>query len=199
MIEYVKGALTELAPTEAVVEACGVGYGLQISLNTYTAVQGKGEVRLWVHEAIREDAYQLYGFASKRERELFRLLIGVSGVGAGTARMVLSSLSASELCDAISRGDERLIKSVKGIGLKTAQRIIVDLRDQIVRLGIQSELPAGGQMSQPVDNAVKDEALGALTTLGFPPAPVQKVVIQILTEKPDAAVEEVIKMALKRL
>lgn len=199
MIEYLKGTLAFLAPTEAVVDVGGVGYGMQITLNTYTAVQGKKDVQLWVHEAIREDAYQLFGFASKRERELFRLLIGVSGVGAGTARMVLSSLSAAELCNAISQGDERLIKGVKGIGLKTAQRIIVDLRDQIVRLGIQSELPAGSQMGAPVNNEVKDEAIGALTMLGFAPAPTQKVVVELLREKPGAAVEEIIKMALKKL
>lgn len=199
MIEYIKGELAELTPAMATVEAAGVGYGLNISLNTYSAIQGKKEVRLYVYEAIREDAYALFGFADKRERELFQLLISVSGVGANTARMVLSSLSPKELCDSISTGNERLIKGVKGIGLKTAQRIIVDLRDKIVALGITSELPAGGSLSAPVDNVVKSEAVSALTNLGFSPAPTQKVVVEILRERPDAPVEEVVKLALGRI
>lgn len=199
MIEYIKGELTELTPALATVEAAGVGYGLNISLNTYTSIQGKKEVKLYVYEAIREDAYVLYGFAAKKERELFELLISVSGVGPNTARMVLSSMSPAELCASISTGNERLIKSVKGIGLKTAQRIIVDLRDKIVALGIADEIPAGGSVSVPIDNSVKDEAVGALTMLGFSPAPSQKVVVQILQENPDAPVEEVVKLALKQI
>lgn len=199
MIEYIKGELAELTPALATVEAAGVGYGLNISLNTYTAVQGKKEVRLYVYEAIREDAHVLYGFASKKERELFELLISVSGVGPNTARMVLSSMSQAELCASISTGNERLIKSVKGIGLKTAQRIIVDLRDKIVALGLADEIPAGGSVSAPINNDVKDEAVGALTMLGFSPAPSQKVVVQILQEHPDAPVEEVVKLALKQI
>ncbi len=199
MIEYIKGELAELTPALATVEAAGVGYGLNISLNTYTAVQGKKEVKLYVYEAIREDAHVLYGFASKKERELFELLISVSGVGPNTARMVLSSMSPAELCASISTGNERLIKSVKGIGLKTAQRIIVDLRDKIVALGLADEIPAGGSVSAPINNDVKDEAVGALTMLGFSPAPSQKVVVQILQEHPDAPVEEVVKLALKQI
>jgi len=199
MIEYIKGELTELTPAMAVVEAAGVGYGLNISLNTYDAIQGNKEVRLYVYEAIREDAYILYGFASKQERELFVLLLSVSGVGANTARMMLSSMSQAELCNAISTGDERLIKGIKGIGLKTAQRIIVDLRDKIVSLGIQSEIPAGGSMSAPVDNAVKDEAVAALTMLGFSPAPSAKVVVAILKDNPSLPVEQVVKLALKQI
>lgn len=199
MIEYIKGELAELTPALATVEACGVGYGLNISLNTYTAIQGRKEVKLYVYEAIREDAYALYGFATKKERELFELLISVSGVGTNTARMVLSSMTPAELCDSISTGKERLIKSVKGIGLKTAQRIIVDLRDKIVALGITGEIPVGGSVSAPVDNRVKDEAVSALTMLGFAPAPSQKVVVQILQERPDAPVEEVVKLALKQI
>ena len=132
MIEYIRGELTELTPAMAVVEAAGVGYALNISLNTYTGIQGKKEVKLYVHEALqtggRDDSYTLFGFASKQERDLYRLLITVSGVGGNTARMILSSLSPSELCNAIANGDERLLKGVKGIGLKTAQRIIVDLK-----------------------------------------------------------------------
>jgi Holliday junction DNA helicase RuvA len=152
-----------------------------------------------VYEAIREDAYMLYGFVSKKEREMFQLLITVSGVGTNTARMMLSSMSPAELCNCISTNNERMIKSVKGIGLKTAQRIIVDLRDKIVALGIAEEIPAGGAMQAPVNNAVKDEAVSALTMLGFAPAPSQKVVVQILQEQPDAPVEVVVKLALKQI
>ncbi|MBQ7869182.1 MAG: Holliday junction branch migration protein RuvA [Prevotella sp.] len=199
MIEYIRGSLTELTPALATVEAGGVGYGLNISLNTYSAIQGKTEVLLYVYEAIREDAHVLYGFVNRKERELFQLLISVSGVGTNTARMVLSSLSPAELCNCISTGNERVIKSIKGIGLKTAQRIIVDLRDKIVALGIAEEIPAGGTVAAPVNNAVKDEAVSALTMLGFAPAPSQKVVVQILTEQPDAPVEVVVKLALKQI
>lgn len=199
MIEYIKGELTELTPALATVEAGGVGYGLNISLNTYSAIQGKKEAKLYVYEAIREDAHILYGFVNKKERELFVQLISVSGVGTNTARMVLSSMSPAELCNCISTGNERMMKSIKGIGLKTAQRIIVDLRDKIVALGIAEEIPAGGAMEAPVNNEVKDEAVSALTMLGFAPAPSQKVVVQILQEQPDAPVEVVVKLALKRI
>jgi Holliday junction DNA helicase RuvA len=199
MIEYIRGELTELTPALATVEAAGVGYALNISLNTYSAVQGRKEVKLYVYEAIREDAYVLYGFYNKKERELFQLLISVSGVGAGTARMVLSSMSVSELCSAISMGNERAMKGIKGIGLKTAQRIIVDLRDKIVALGIADEIPAGGTLATPINNAVKDEAVAALTMLGFSPAPTQKVVVQILQAQPDLPVEQVVKLALKQI
>ena len=197
MIEYIKGELTELTPALATVEAAGVGYGLNISLTTYSALQGKRDVKLYVFESIREDAYVLYGFVSKKEREMFELLITVSGVGPNTARMMLSSMSVSEL--AISRGDERLIKGIKGIGKMTAQRIIVDLRDKIVALGIADEIPAGGSVAAPVNNAVRDEAVAALTMLGFAPAPTQKVVVAILTEQPDLPVEQVVKLALKQI
>ena len=203
MIEYIKGELTELTPALATVEAAGVGYGLNISLTTYSAIQGKKDVKLYVYEAIREDSHLLYGFVSKKEREMFELLITVSGtvsgVGANTARMMLSSMSVSELCSAISRGDERLIKGIKGIGKMTAQRIIVDLRDKIVALGIADEIPAGGTVSAPVNNAVRDEAVAALTMLGFAPAPTQKVVVAILQEQPDLPVEQVVKLALKQI
>ena len=188
MIEYIKGELTELTPAYATVEAAGVGYGLNISLNTFSAIQGKKEVKLYVYEAIREDAYVLYGFKDKKEREMFQLLITVSGVGANTARMMLSGMSVAELCNAISTGNAKLIQSVKGVGKMTAQRIIVDLRDKIVDLGIASEIPAGGTMTAPVNNAVRDEAVAALTMLGFSPAPTHKVVTQILQEQPQLPV-----------
>lgn len=204
MIEYIKGELTELTPALAVIEAAGVGYALNISLNTYTAIQGKKETKLYVHEALttggRDDAFTLYGFFSKQERSLYRLLITVSGVGANTARMILSAMSAKELCGVISTGNDKMLKSVKGIGLKTAQRIIVDLKDKIISLGIADELPAsGGLPSMSVDNATRDEAVSALTMLGFSPAPSQKVVVAILQEQPDMAVEMVVKEALKRI
>ena len=199
MIEYIKGELADLSPAMAVVEAGGVGYALNISLNTYSAIQGKKDVKLYAFESIREDAHVLYGFVNKKERELFQLLITVSGIGPNTARMVLSSMSPSELCNSIPTGNEKLIKGIKGIGLKTAQRIIVDLRDKIVTLGIAEEIPAGGSIQAPVNNQVKDEAVSALTMLGFSPAPSQKVVVSILQERPDAPVEEVIKLALKQI
>lgn len=200
MIEYVKGEVTELTPAYAVIEAHGVGYGLNISLNTYSAVQGKKETRLWTYEAIREDAYVLYGFATRQERDMFVLLITVSGVGAGTARMILSSMSVQELCNAISTGDERLLKGVKGIGLRTAQRIIVDLKDKIVQSGIAQELPSNAGKGTPlVSSPVKDEAVSALTMLGFSPAPTAKVVTAILQKDPSLPVEQVVKLALKQI
>lgn len=193
MIEYVKGELAELTPAYAVVEAAGVGYGLNITLNTYTAIQGRKDVRLYAFEAIREDAYTLYGFASKQEREMFLLLITVSGVGANTARMILSEMTPAELCGVISSGNEKILKTVKGIGLRTAQRIIVDLRDKIAALGI------AGEPQVQVDKEVKDEAVGALTMLGFAPAPSAKVVVAILKEQPGLPVEQVVKLALKQI
>ena len=199
MIEYIKGELTDLTPAFATIEVAGIGYGLNISLNTFSAIQGKKEVKLYVYEAIREDAHQLFGFVNKKEREMFLLLITVNGVGANTARMMLSGMSVAELCKAISTGNARLIQNVKGIGKMTAQRIIVDLRDKIVALGIADEIPAGGTIAVPVNNAVKDEAVSALTMLGFAPAPSQKVVLQILQQQPDAPVEQVVKLALKQI
>ena len=199
MIEYIRGEVTELTPALATIEAGGVGYGLNISLNTYSALQGKKEARLYVYEAIREDAYVLYGFHNKKEREMFELLITVSGVGTNTARMMLSGMSVAELCNAISTGNAKLIQGIKGIGKMTAQRIIVDLRDKIVALGIADEIPAGGTLQAPVNNAVRDEAVAALTMLGFSPAPTQKVVINILQQQPDLPVEQLVKLALKQI
>ena len=192
MIDYIKGELTDLSPAFATIEVAGIGYGLNISLNTFSAIQGKKEVKLYVYESIREDAHVLFGFLNKKEREMFLLLITVNGVGANTARMMLSGMSVAELCSAISTGNARLIQNVKGIGKMTAQRIIVDLRDKIVALGIADEIPAGGSIVVPVNNAVKDEAVSALTMLGFAPAPSQKVVLQILQQQPDAPVETVV-------
>ena len=204
MIDYIKGELAEITPAMAVVEAAGVGYALNISLNTYTAIQGNKEVKLYVHESLitggRDDSYTFFGFASKQERELYRLLISVSGVGANTARMILSSAAPAELSNAIASGNERLLKGVKGIGLKTAQRIIVDLKDKVLALGIAQEVTVGdGSSTVVVNNEVTDEAVSALTMLGFSPAPSAKVVKAILTESPDMPVEMVVKEALKRI
>ena len=203
MMDYIKGELAELTPAQAIVEAYGVGYALNISLNTYEAIQGKQSVKLFVHEALvtggRDDSYTFFGFASKQERDLYRLLITVSGVGANTARMILSSASPSELCNAISTGNERVLKSVKGIGLKTAQRIIVDLKDKILSLGIAQEVSAGTAADSTIPVDVRDEAVAALTMLGFSPAPTAKVVTAILTDDATLPVEQVVKLALKQI
>lgn len=203
MIDYIKGELAELTPVQAIVEAYGVGYALNISLNTYEAIQGKQNVKLFVHEALvtggRDDSYTFFGFASKQERDLYRLLITVSGVGANTARMILSSASPSELCNAISTSNERVLKSVKGIGLKTAQRIIVDLKDKILSLGIAQEVSAGTAADSTIPVDVRDEAVAALTMLGFSPAPTAKVVTAILTDDATLPVEQVVKLALKQI
>ena len=203
MIDYIKGELAELTPAQAVVEAYGVGYALNISLNTYEAIQGKENVKLFVHEALvtggRDDSYTFYGFASKQERDLYRLLITVSGVGANTARMILSSASPSELCNAISTSNERVLKSVKGIGLKTAQRVIVDLKDKILSLGIAQEVAAGTATDSTIPVDVRDEAVAALTMLGFSPAPTANVVTAILTDDATLPVEQVVKLALKQI
>lgn len=200
MIEYIKGELTEVTPAYAVVEAHGVGYGLNISLNTYSGIQNKKEVKLYAFESIREDAHVLFGFASKQEREMFMLLITVSGVGANTARMILSAMSAAELCNVISTGNEKMLKTVKGIGLRTAQRIIVDLKDKIATSAIAEEMPTGiVAQAAAVSNEVRDEAIGALTMLGFAPAPSAKVVSAILSDNPQLPVEQVVKLALKQI
>lgn len=202
MIEYIKGALTEVTPAQAVVETGGIGYLLNISLNTYTAIQEKKDVKLYVHEVLmtggRDDSMTLYGFATKQEREIYRMLITVSGVGSNTARMILSATSATELVNIISTGNEKALKSVKGIGLKTAQRIIVDLRDKMASNGMIQDITMQGTVAQAaVNNEVRDEAVGALTMLGFSPAPSAKVVTEILQQNPAMPVERVIKQALK--
>lgn len=197
MIEYLKGELAEVTPAMAVIDCNGVGYGINISLNTYSAIQGKKAVKLYIYEGIREDAYVLYGFSTKQERELFLLLISVSGIGGNTARMILSALSPAELCNVISSGNDKLLKGVKGIGLKTAQRIIVDLKDKIANVGVES---TGKELfPQAIHSEVHEEAVAALTMLGFPAGPSQKVVSAILKEEADLPVEKVIKLALKRL
>lgn len=198
MIEYIKGEIAEITPALAVIDCNGIGYAINISLNTYSAIQGKPNIKLYIHEAIREDAHVLYGFSTKQERELFLLLISVSGIGGNTARMILSALSPAELCNVISSGNDKLLKSVKGIGLKTAQRIIVDLKDKIASTGMETVSGSISALS-PAHSEIHDEAVAALTMLGFAQAPSQKVVAAILKEDSKLSVENVIKLALKRL
>ena len=200
MIEYIRGIIDELTPAQATIEAHGVGYMLNISLNTDTALQGKSEARLFVYESIREDAWTLFGFATKQERELFLMLISVSGVGGNTARTMLSSFTTPELASLIMDGNERMLKTVKGLGAKTAQRIIVELRDKVVSLGLETTSTPSDNTAQPAYNSeVYNEACEALKMLGFPPAPVAKTVKAILKDEPTAPVERVIKLALKML
>lgn len=194
MIEYIKGNIAEITPATAVLDCNGVGYAINISLNTYSAIQGLKICKLYIYEAIREDAHILYGFVDKQERELFLQLISVSGIGGNTARMILSALSPSELCNVISSGNANLLKTVKGIGLKTAQRVIVDLKDKIKITGNVSQ-----DAFTAANSEIQEEAVAALTMLGFNAAASQKVVTIILKEQPDAPVEQVIKTALKRL
>ena len=196
MIEYVSGTLTELNPTMAVVETAGVGFAVNISLGTYSALNGRQNVKLYVYEAIREDAYTLYGFATKEERQMFMLLVSVSGVGAGTARMILSSVSTAELRDAVLTGNERILKGVKGIGLKTAQRIIVDLKDKVGVVNVSGQEVKSQAVAASVD---ADEAVQALQMLGFAAPQVRKAVQKITEENPAASVEQIIKQALKMM
>ncbi len=198
MIEFIQGKIEDLTPTQAVLlTAGGVGYGMNISVNTFTAIQSRQEARLYVYEAIREDAHILYGFADKVERELFILLISVPGIGGASARMILSSFTPDELQAIISSGNDALLKKVKGIGAKTAQRIIVDLKDKTVLA--KSDASVSGLMPDIMTGQVADEATSAMTALGFPAAASQKVVAAILGEQPGISVQEVIRLALKRI
>ena len=193
MLEYVKGEVAEITPAYVVVDCNGVGYMLNISLNTYTSLQNQRNAKVFVYEAIREDAYVLYGFADKSEREMFVLLISVSGVGPNMARMILSSLSPDDLQAVISSGNVSQLKLVKGIGAKTAQRIIVDLKDKI-KSGSNTLLVQLDGSSE-----TYEEAVAALVMLGFPRPAVQKVVTKLLNDNPLVKVEDAIKMALKIL
>ncbi len=197
MIEYLRGEIAELTPATAIIDCCGVGYETSITLNTYSALQGKKETKLYVYEVIREDAHQLFGFSNRQERELFLLLISVSGIGGNTARTILSAFTISELCEAIATGNETAIKSVKGIGLKTAQRIIIDLKDKIK--GIGGDFAGSTVATATINNDVIDGAVSALVMLGFPTAATNKVVQAIVKSEPQATIEQVIKLALKQL
>ena len=196
MYEYISGSLTELSPTYAVVEAAGVGYYINISLQTFSAIEGAESVRLYVHFIVREDAQILYGFATRQERELFRLLISVSGVGGNTARMILSTYSTSELRNIISTANAVLLKNVKGLGLKTAQKIIVELSGKMVDLGLEAKaVKAAGE----VDNEVFNETVAALVMLGFQKGASEKVVKTLLKEDPNIQVEDAVRLALRRM
>ena len=195
MIDYIKGKIIELTPTYTVVECCGIGYMIQISLQTFSAMENKSDITIYIHHYLREDDEQFYGFASKDERELFRLLIGVSGIGVATAQMMLSSMSSDEIRNAIISEDINRIKSIKGIGLKSAQRLILELKDKVVK-GAGAETPA---IFSQVDNSIVQEATTALVLLGFTKANVNKAVSAVLKENPDASLESIIKLALKKL
>ncbi len=195
MYDYIKGTLAEITPTEAVIENNGIGYKLQISLQTYTDIQALSDVKLYIYHHLREDAELWYGFYKKEERAIFMMLIEVSGIGPNTARMMLSSMTDEEIKTAIIAGDVNRIKSIKGIGLKTAQRVIIDLKDKITKGGatpMESLLPAQ-------NSANKEEALSALVMLGFTKAAVEKVLQALIKENPNYTLEELIKIALKKL
>jgi Holliday junction DNA helicase RuvA len=196
MYEYISGTLAELSPAYAVVEAAGVGYYLNISLQTFSAIEGAEQVKLYTHFIVREDAQILYGFASRQERELFRMLISVSGVGGNTARMILSTYSTSELKNIISSGNAVLLKNVKGLGLKTAQKIIVEISGKMVELGAEVKVQAADPIT---NNEVYNETIAALVMLGFQKSASDKVVKALLKENPSVQVEEAVRLALRRL
>lgn len=211
MIEYIKGNLADLTPTYAVIEAAGVGYAINIALPSYSALVGKEntETKLFVTEIIREDTHDLFGFFTRGERELFLMLMTVSGIGANTARMIMSAYTAAEIRQIIATGNARALSQVKGLGPKTAQRIIVDLKDKVLKVDLGTDAQIGSESFSAADaavqsgselyNEVKQEAVSALTMLGFAAAASGKVVDKILKEEPNASVEKVIKMALKML
>lgn len=195
MIDYIKGQIIELTPTELILECGGIGYSILISLQTYEAMQMQTQTVAYIHHYIREDEELYFGFATKDERELFRLLIGVSGIGVASARMMLSSLTSEEIRNAILAEDINKIKSVKGIGLKSAQRLVLELKDKIVK-GAGTD---AGTMFRQETSALAEEATTALVMLGFSKANINKVLPAILKENPGARVEDLIKAALKRL
>lgn len=193
MFEYIKGAVTTLKPSHIILETNSIGYFITISLNTYTQLHGQENARLYIHQVIREDAHLLYGFFTETERELFRMLISVNGIGSNTAIMMFSSLSPDEIRNAILNENINLLKSIKGIGIKTAQRVIIDLKDKV------GKSPASEQIVTSADNTIRNEALSALIMLGFAKKPVEKELDKILAVNPKQTVESVIKQALKSL
>jgi Holliday junction DNA helicase RuvA len=195
MIDYIKGEIIELTPTDMVVECYGIGYSILISVQTYSALEGKSNAIVYIHHYLREDEELYYGFATKDERSMFRLLIGVSGIGAATARMMLSSLTVEEIQNAILSEDVNRIKSVKGIGLKSAQRMILELKDKVVK-GEQTDMSA---LFAQTTNKASEEATTALIMLGFTKANVTKAVNAVLKEDPTASVETIIRKSLQRL
>lgn len=204
MIDYIRGSLTELNPALAVIEAAGVGYAINIALPTYSILQPleNKETKLFITEIIREDTHDLFGFPTKGERALFELLMTVSGIGANTARMILSAFSAGEVRQIIATGNARQLSQVKGLGPKTAQRVIVDLKDKVLKIDLGQENLSDTQAADYTtveSSPIREEAVSALTMLGFAPAPTNKVVDKILQDTPAATVEQVIRLALKML
>ena len=193
MFEYIKGKITGANPSFVVVETSNIGYFIKISLNTYSQITEKSEIKLYLHQILREDTNDLYGFSENSEREIFRLLISVSGIGANTARVMLSSLKPEEIKTAISTNDVATIKSIKGIGVKTAQRVIIDLKDKIDKIGIADSDVI------PIDNTNKQEALSALVMLGFTKKSAEKVLNNIIKKEGNLTVEELVKKSLKGL
>jgi len=191
MYDYITGKIVTLTPTYLVLDNQGIGYFIHITLNTYGQMQPDTVVRLYIHQHIREDAHVLFGFSEEKEREVFRLLLTVSGIGANTARMILSALNPDELVQAIASEQVSLLQGVKGIGAKTAQRLVVELKDKITRV-LPQNLPLA-------NNTFADEALSALVMLGFPKPQVEKALREILRQHPQLSVEELVKMALKVL
>jgi Holliday junction DNA helicase RuvA len=201
MIEYIKGILTDLNPTEAVIEAAGVGYGIAITLPTYSALVGSEdkEAKLFITEIIREDTHEVYGFVTKTERQIFELLMTVSGIGAATARMILSAFTAEELRMLIATGNAKAMSKVKGLGTKTAERIIVDLKDKALKLDLGGDPTEIPMLDVEAESGVKAEAVSALTMLGFATQASGKAVDKILKADPTLKVEAVIREALKML
>lgn len=195
MYDYIKGEIVEISPTEVILECNCIGYSIMISLQTYDALKESDEAKVYIYHHIREDEEQFYGFATKNERELFKLLISVSGVGVGSARMMLSSITDEEIRNAILSEDVRTIKSIKGIGMKTAQRLILDLKDKIVKgAGVET-----AEITVPTKNHNIDEATTALLNLGFSKVNINKILPEISKESPDASIETIIREGLKRL
>lgn len=193
IFEYISGPIREITPASVTIDQNGLGYLIQISVQTYAQLNGKSHGHLWIEEIIREDSHSLYGFASGEEREVFRLLIGVSGIGANTARMMLSSLTTGEIKQAIQSENAPLLKQIKGIGLKTAQRVIIDLKDKMVRTSETHHF------LQEANNTARDEALSALVMLGFTKSESARSIDQILGDQPDTGAEELVKLALKKM
>jgi len=196
MIDYIKGEIAELTPAFVVIDTGGVGYCIHISLPTYSVLNTNSKAKLYVYEAIREDAHLLYGFLNQNERQLFLLLISVSGIGANTARMIMSSYSAQEIQDMIATSNVTALNAIKGIGTKTARRIIIDLKDKILKI---AGLDSGNNVITSVNNQVRDEAVSALVMLGFVASTSQKTVEQIQKSEPNLRVEQLIKSALKMM
>lgn len=193
MFEYITGEIAEITPTFLVLETQGVAYYIQISLNTYSKLSKVKNTKVFIHQVIRDDAHLLYGFSDKHEREMFRFLISVSGIGASSARMILSALTPGDLRESIVQGNVAALKAIKGIGAKTAQRLIVDLRDKV------GKVTGEGEFLNISGNTIREESLSALATLGFSKSAVSKVIDDLISKNPEIGVESLLREALKRL